>query len=68
METSLGVRFPIEQARVRKILTLYHEIGLPGRPGAFLIEQVLQRADQAIAGQDVVEMIRSYEEMLEVKE
>ena len=67
-ETNLGVQFPIEQARVRKILGHYHQIGPAGLPGAFLIEQVLKRADEAAVEQDVVAMIRSYKEMQEIKE
>lgn len=65
---SLGEDFPRMQAHVRELLGEYK--ALPGGVGAFgamMIEQVLQRADQAAMSGDVVAMIRSYEEMKECK-
>lgn len=65
---SLGEQFPLEQARVRKILSLYKELGAPGSFGALMIEQVIQRADKAAVEQDVVAMLQSFQEMQEIKE
>lgn len=65
---TLGEAFPIEQARVRRILGYYREIGPVGNFGAAMIEDVLQRADQAAVAGDVVVMMRIYQEMQDVKE
>lgn len=65
---SLGEELPREQARVRKVLGHYKEIGPAGMLGAMMIEQALQRADQAVVSGDVVGMIRSYEELKEISE
>ncbi len=61
--SSVGEEFPKEQTRVRELLGNYREIGAPGIFGALMIEQVLQRADQAALSGDVVGIIRSYEEL-----
>lgn len=65
MTESLGTAFPKEQARVRRLLGTYREIGPAGQFGAFMIEQALQRADQAAMSGDVVAMLRSFQELKE---
>lgn len=64
---TLGDEFPEEQARVRTILGYYKEIGPVGAFGAAMIEDVLRRADAAAISGDVVEMIRMFKEMKEIK-
>lgn len=61
--SSLAVEFPKEQARVRKLLGQYREIGPAGTFGALMLEQALQRADQAASSGDVIAMLRSFEEL-----
>lgn len=61
--SSLGEEYPGEQARVRELLSTYKDIGPAGQLGHAMIEQVLQRADQAVVEGDVVAMLRSFEEM-----
>ena len=61
--TSIGEDFPKEQARVRELLGVYKSLGPVGGFGAMMIEQVLQRADQAAVSGDVIAMLRSYEEL-----
>jgi hypothetical protein len=61
--SSVGEQFPIEQARVRKLLGQYREIGPAGTFGAMMIEQALQRADAAAISGDVIAILRSYEEL-----
>ena len=65
---SLGEELPKEQARVRKVLGYYKEIGPAGIFGATMIEQTLQRADKSVISGDLVEMIKSYNELKEIKE
>lgn len=60
---SVGEDFPREQARVRSLLGEYKTLGPVGMFGATMIEQVLQRADQAAMSGDVVAVLRSYEEL-----
>lgn len=60
---SVGEDFPNEQARVRELLGQYKEIGPVGTFGAMMIEQVLQRADAAAISGDVIQILRSYEEL-----
>ena len=64
---SLGEDFPKQQERCRTLLGLYREIGPPGAFGAACIEDVLRRADRAAMSGDVVEMIRVFQEMEELK-
>lgn len=61
--TSVGEAYPKEQARVRELLGVYKSLGPVGGFGAMMIEQVLQRADQAAVSGDVIAMLRSYEEL-----
>lgn len=60
---SLAEALPLEQARVRELLGEYKRIGAPGMFGAMVLEQTLQRADQAVMSGDVVAMLRCYEEL-----
>lgn len=60
---SVGEEFPKEQARVRELLGEYKAIGSDGAIGAMLIEQALQRADEAAISGDVVAILRSYQEL-----
>jgi hypothetical protein len=65
---SLAEAYPIEQARCRELLKWYQE--LPNRAGAFgafMIEAVLLRADDAAAAGDIVAMIRSFAELQAVE-
>lgn len=66
--SSLGEQYPIEQARVRTILSYYREIGPAGMFGAAMIEQTLREADAAAVSGDVIRMLRAYEAMKEIKE
>ncbi|MGE0334463.1 MAG: hypothetical protein AB7Q76_04170 [Gammaproteobacteria bacterium] len=67
MET-LGDAFPREQARVRRVLETYREIGPVGAFGAMMIEQALQRADKAVISGDLAELIAAYKELQSIKE
>lgn len=67
MSASVGEDFPKQQARARELLSQYHQIGPAGTFGAMMIEQAMQRADKAIAGGDVIEILRSYEELRGLK-
>jgi hypothetical protein len=70
METSktLAEALPEEIARVKIVLGYYKEIGAPGRIGATLIEHSLGMAERAIAEQDVVAMIRAYNDLKNISE
>lgn len=63
MAESLAEAFPAEQQRVRGLLQTYRDLGPVGSFGALMIEQALQRADKAAMSGDVVQMLRSYEEL-----
>lgn len=60
---SVGEDFPKQQARARELLQQYRSIGPAGAFGALMIEQAIQRADQAAISGDVVAIVRSYEEL-----
>lgn len=62
---SLAEAYPKEQERCRELLSAYKEIGPVGAFGHAMISDVLRRAEIAAAEQDVVAMIRLYEEMKE---
>lgn len=66
--SSVGEEFPKEQARVRRILGEYKKIGPAGAFGAAWIEEVLKRADVAAISGDVLQVIRSFQEMQAVEE
>lgn len=63
--SSLGKELPREQARVRELIREYRApiLNGAGNLAAMMMEQALQRADQASVSGDVVAMIRSYEEL-----
>lgn len=61
--TSVGEDFPKQQARARELLAQYKQIGPAGTFGAIIIEQALQRADQAMSSGDIVAILQSYEEL-----
>jgi len=63
--TSVGLDFPKQQARVRELLSQYEAIGPPGIFGATMIKQALSRAERAMASGDVIEILRSYKELME---
>lgn len=65
--TSVGEDFPRQQARCREVLALYKDLGSPGAFGALVIEDVLRRADVAMASDDIIQILRVYEEMRGVK-
>lgn len=64
---SLGVEFPVQQARLRDLISAYEDLrGTPGVNVEFAIaaiRDVQRRADEAAMSGDVVQMIRLYEEM-----
>lgn len=64
--TSVGDDFPNQQARARELLDIYRTIPTGGF-GALMIEEALQRADQALASGDIVAIVRSYNELVELK-
>lgn len=66
--SSMGEEYPKEQARVREILGHYKAIGPAGAFGAAWIEEVLKRADLAAMSGDVLQVIRSFQEMQAVEE
>lgn len=71
---SLGHELPRECARVRGLMQRYQEIQtLCGPqvmcgPAIAMMEQALQRADQAMIAGDVVAMIQVYQELQEFEE
>lgn len=64
---TLGDDFPKQQARLRKLLLQYKEIGPAGMFGAAMIEQTLRKADAVAISGDPVGMIQVYKEMKEYK-
>lgn len=64
---TLADAFPKEQRRVRGILELYLEIGPGGAFGAHWIRELLDRAEVVALSGDVVEMLRVFEELKQVK-
>lgn len=68
MSDSVGEDFPKQQARVRMIQQHAREIG---PPGAFLVwacEEALGRAEKAAISGDIVEILKSYQELKEFQE
>lgn len=67
MVDTLGDALPREMARVRDhVLPHFVEIGPPGMIGAALIRADLDRAAQALASGDVIEMIAAYQSLKEI--
>lgn len=60
---SLADAYPIEQARIRELLQAYKDVGPPGAFAHVMLSDVANRADKAAAEQDLVSMIRLYQEM-----
>ncbi len=60
---SLGEALPKEQARVREVLGHYKAIGPAGMIGAAMIEQSLQKADEAAISGDLVAMVTAYKDL-----
>jgi len=58
---SLATEYPKEQARVRRLLGFYKELGPAGAFGVMSIEAILREADRASAEHDTVAMLRSFE-------
>ncbi len=67
MNETLGDGYPKEQARLRRLLEVYREVGPIGAFGHAAISDVARRADEAAISGDLVEMIRMYREMKECK-
>lgn len=67
MET-LAEALPKEQARVRKVLGYYKEIGSAGMFGSTTIEQSLVKADEAVMSGDVVAMMKAYEDLKQIED
>lgn len=65
--SSVATAFPGEQARVRAVLAECRRVGAPGLFAAVMLEDLLRRADTAIASGDVLAILRTYTEMTEVK-
>lgn len=68
MKTTLGEKYPEEQARLRECLKHGREIGPAGAFYCHVIEQLLARADKAAIEQDLPAMIAIYQEMREIDE
>jgi hypothetical protein len=63
VKETLGDAYPKEQARLRKLLEVYKEIGQPGAFAHAVISDVARRADKAAIEGDLAEMIRMFKEM-----
>ena len=64
---TVGDDMPKQQQRCRELLKVYHDLGPAGGFGAMMIEQALRRADQAVISGDIVEIVRSYQELKELE-
>ena len=64
---SLGEALPREQKRCREVLEQYLAIGPAGNFGAIMIQQSLTRAEKAVMGGDLAEMIAAYNDLKEIK-
>ena len=65
---TLAEGLPEEQERVRGVLKRYEAIGQPGQFGAMMIKASLKKAEIAASAQDVVAMLRAYEDLKEIKD
>jgi hypothetical protein len=67
MTESVGSDMPIQQARVRNLVTRYRDPMLrgAGELTARLMENSLRRAEHAMASGDVVEILRAYQGLRE---
>jgi hypothetical protein len=64
---SLAEALPEQQARVRKVLGHYKEIGEVGRFGSIMIENSLLMTDKSILSGDVGAMIEAYQDLKDIK-
>jgi hypothetical protein len=64
---TVGEDFPRQQARVRRLLEAYREIGPAGQFGMAMIEADLREADEAQASGDIVRILRAYQALKECK-
>lgn len=65
---SLGEALPREMARVRdELIPMYQSIGPAGSFGIIFMRKALDEAAKALAEQDVVAMIRVYQELKDFK-
>ncbi len=64
---TVGDDYPVQQARVRRLVGYYKELGPPGAWGAAIMEDLLKRADEAALGDDIVLLLRIYQEMKEAE-
>lgn len=65
---SVGEDYPNQQARIRASIAVARGIGPAGAFYVAMGEDLLRRADRAIASGDVLEILRLYTEMTEWKE
>lgn len=62
--TSVGADFPVQQARVRKLMVEYREIGPAGAFALAMMEQALAAADAAMASGDIVAILGAYTDLV----
>ena len=65
---TLAEGLPEEQERVRGVLKIYEDIGQPGEFAAMMIRALLKKAEIAASAQDVVAMLRAYEDLKKIKD
>lgn len=65
--TTVGEDFPKQQARVRRVLGYYREVGAPGRFGVLMIEATLREAEEAQASGDILRILAAYAALVDVK-
>lgn len=53
----------MEQKRVREVREAYCEIGPAGYIGVVIIDQALAQSDRALASDDMVAMLKSYNDL-----
>ena len=60
---TLGEALAKECARVRELQGQYKVVGRPGAFAAEMMERALRRADEAMIENDIVAMLRAYQEL-----
>ena len=65
--SSVGEDFPRQQEHVRKLWGQYVEMGPKGKAAAAALEELLEKAAAAQSSGDLVEILRSYGELVEVR-
>lgn len=68
MSASVGEDFPIQQARVRKLIEYAREIGPAGAFYIAVCENALRQADAAAISGDPVAILAAYQEMKSIEE